>query len=418
MDFMSLRAATLCSSSWRINATRRAAYQHRSYADSSKTPFQIDPLLADLLVANEKPRGIGRPPRPKQNQHWVSVRNPQSASLLAEAFVPDGSRDKVVIEAFPGPGQLTRALLGLPEGRIKRLIVMEDYGPYFEYLKSLETLDSRVKVISIPGYDWDSYQTIQDMGLMNDVSKLPWDAGVHPQLQFISHLPSNVTGEQLIAQLFRSIPEQQWLFQYGRVPLSFILSEYVWKRVSATTNDSTMRCKLSVIAEAVAQSSEALPFSLLQPFQDHFHPVPSTFSMSSEKRHNNRRVGNPFQAINITPLEFQAIKKGKLDKWDYCLRRLFVRKATALKGAFRMHNCLSGPTLYLLLPRSLAPGAQTLIKKIADPNLPEAERVDIKKIVRKMSINDWSLLLKAFDEWPFAPEDLSITDSFAMKEIR
>ena len=100
----------------------------------------------------------------------------------------------------------------------------------------------------IPGYEWDSYQTIHDLELLNGVPNISWDGGgksiflahahvsylnfflpVHPHLQFISHLPSNVTGEQLIAQLFRSIPDQQWLFQYGRVPLSFILSDYVWK---------------------------------------------------------------------------------------------------------------------------------------------------------------------------------------------
>jgi hypothetical protein len=36
-------------------------------------------------------------------------------------------------------------------------------------------------------------------------------------------------GEQLVAQFYRSIPEKQWLFQYGRVPLNFILNENVWK---------------------------------------------------------------------------------------------------------------------------------------------------------------------------------------------
>lgn len=29
----------------------------------------------------------------------------------------------------------------------------------------------------------------------------------------------------------------------------------------------------------------------------------------------------------------QLIKKGLMDTWDYCLRRLFVRKATPVKGA-------------------------------------------------------------------------------------
>jgi hypothetical protein len=52
---------------------------------------------------------------------------------------------------------------------------------------------------------------------------------VHEKLHFISHLPQNVMGEQLIAQLFRSIPEKSWLFKYGRVPLSFALSQWVWE---------------------------------------------------------------------------------------------------------------------------------------------------------------------------------------------
>jgi transcription factor 1 len=34
-------------------------------------------------------------------------------------------------------------------------------------------------------------------------------------------------GEQLIAQLFRGIPEKSWLFKYGRVPMSFLLNKWV-----------------------------------------------------------------------------------------------------------------------------------------------------------------------------------------------
>jgi len=85
------------------------------------------------------------------------------------------------------------------------------------------------------------------MGLLSDVPLQEWENGgqchgiswskvthleltaVHPQLQFISHFPSTVLGEQLVAQLFRAIPERQWLFKYGRVPLSFILSDYVYQ---------------------------------------------------------------------------------------------------------------------------------------------------------------------------------------------
>lgn len=52
---------------------------------------------------------------------------------------------------------------------------------------------------------------------------------VHPQLHFISHIPQNIKGEQLIAQLFRNIPERTWLFKYGRVPMSLILGEWIWE---------------------------------------------------------------------------------------------------------------------------------------------------------------------------------------------
>lgn len=140
----------------------------------------------------------------------------------------------------------------------------------------------------------------------------------------MSHLPSTVIGEQLIAQLFRGIPDSQWLFQYGRVPMSFILSEYVWKvsqmcclcalfqvslqRVSAGTDQTTARCKLSVIAEAVADCKEALSPDALQPFGDHFHPVPSTLSSGPSAKRGSRRVGNPFQAINVVPLEHQVCR--------------------------------------------------------------------------------------------------------------
>ena len=53
---------------------------------------------------------------------------------------------------------------------------------------------------------------------------------------------------------------------------------------------------------------------------------------------------------------------------------------------------------------SLAPGAGTLIKMVTDPKLPTSQRLDIKKQVRAMTAQDWSILLKAFDEWPFGPE--------------
>jgi hypothetical protein len=40
--------------------------------------------------------------------HRISLCNPESAYQVADSFVPEGSRDKVIIEAFPGPSVFLR----------------------------------------------------------------------------------------------------------------------------------------------------------------------------------------------------------------------------------------------------------------------------------------------------------------------
>jgi len=39
---------------------------------------------------------------PSHIKHRISVSNPRTAATLADTFVPFGSKDKVIIEAFPG----------------------------------------------------------------------------------------------------------------------------------------------------------------------------------------------------------------------------------------------------------------------------------------------------------------------------
>ena len=87
-------------------------------------------------------------------------------------------------------------------------------------------------------------------------------------------------------------------------------------------------------------------------------------------------------------LSLQIINKGKLDQWDYILRRLFVLKSTPLRGAIS----------------SLAPGAEVLLHKLYDKRLPLEQRVDIRTRVRDLTVSDWVLIARAFDAWPFAPE--------------
>ncbi|KAF5393355.1 hypothetical protein D9757_000545 [Collybiopsis confluens] len=313
----------------------------------------------------------------------VSISNAETAALVAESFVPEGSKDQVVIEAFPGPGQLTRALMNLPKSRIKKIIVVENEVKYVEYLRPLAALDPRVTVINSSAATWDTFDIIEAEGHLKDTTVMGWNEGVHPNLQFISHLPLTVLGEQLISQFLRLIPERSWLFKYGRIRMNLILSEY---RLTAGPNDKAMRCKLSIMARATA-NSQLLLYDQLQPYPDHFHPILKG-AASAVKNSSNRKIGIPFQAVEIIPLEEQVIDGDKLDIWDYCVRRLFVRKATTLE------KCIE----------DLGPGASSLLPKLDGV-------VDSSKRVRELSVAEWAALTKEFDAWPFAPKDLRIHDA-------
>ena len=91
---------------------------------------------------------------------------------------------------------------------------------------------------------------LDEQGWLDDVPTVPWEDGgailtprftiyeldiihhlyaVHPSLQFISHIPHSITGEQLVNQFLRCIPDKTWLFRYGRVPLNLIMGEWVWQ---------------------------------------------------------------------------------------------------------------------------------------------------------------------------------------------
>ncbi|KAI6033034.1 S-adenosyl-L-methionine-dependent methyltransferase [Pisolithus orientalis] len=323
------------------------------------------------------------------NKFHLPAQDDWSAALVADAFVPAGSKDKVIIEAFPGPGVLTRALMALPKERIRKIIVLEHLEPYLEFLKPLEAADSRVHVLPLDGYSWNSYQKLEADGYLNDINTFPWDQS-HPHLHFIAHLPTSVYGEQLIAQFLRLIPDGGWLFQYGRVPMSYVMHDWLWERVSAST-ESLNRCKLSVIAQAVSSFAQPLSPEALFPYDQHFWPssvVPG------------HRV-TPMTAVTMDPLKRQAriIEKGMLDKWDYCLRKLFVLKSKKLERAIG----------------HLAPGSTALLSYLTDPTLPtdHPARADVLKLIRKMETTDWAALVRAFDAWPFAPEDLLITESFS-----
>ncbi|KAF9244873.1 S-adenosyl-L-methionine-dependent methyltransferase [Melanogaster broomeanus] len=325
-------------------------------------------------------------------KHHACLRNAEVAAQVAEAFVPSGTRDKVIVEAFPGPGVLTRALLNLPKERIRKIIVLESHEQFLDFLRPLQEVDPRVQVLPWHAYDWNTYHKLEVGGYLNDVPVSSWQDS-DPQLQFIAHLPTSVFGEQLIAQLVRLIPDQSWLFRYGRIPMHYVMLDRVWERLTANTHDRKNRCKLSVIAEAVTSFQEVLPQHQLQPYEKHFWPP----SLAADSRTKGKPIG--MVAVRLNPLLEQKIEKDMMSKWDYCLRKLFVLKSNTIKRAIPY----------------LAPGASSLLTALEDKSLPH--RVDITKKVSEMEVEDWATLVRVLDEWPFAPEDLHVSDTFSRDDV-
>jgi hypothetical protein len=72
---------------------------------------------------------------------------------------------------------------------------------------------------------------------------------VHPTLQFISHIPHSILGEQLVAQFCRCVPDKSWLFQHGRVPMNLIITDWlsqVWLSAPSTRSSGADKEALSV----------------------------------------------------------------------------------------------------------------------------------------------------------------------------
>ena len=181
-------------------------------------------------------------------------------------------------------------------------------------------------------------------------------------------------GEQLIAQYFRLIPDSQWFFSPANfqqpTTMSFILTEYLHERISPSSPVTI--CKLTVMADATVSHSKWS--GSLGSYEEEFYPI------SARTPKSGRHLGSPMCVLNVTPLSKPFILPGKLDKWDYCTRRLFVQKASPLSKA---------------LP-SLGPGAAAAL-------LPKLEEMKEVK-VRNLSVSQWKEIVHAFDDWPFAPE--------------
>ena len=73
---------------------------------------------------------------------------------------------------------------------------------------------------------------------------------------------------------------------------------------------------------------------MLLPYDEHFHPTTAKNAKPAlSKKPDLRKSGAPMVAVNVLPHEEQIMGNAMLEKWDYCLRKLFVLKGQSVKAA-------------------------------------------------------------------------------------
>ncbi|PVF98177.1 S-adenosyl-L-methionine-dependent methyltransferase [Serendipita vermifera] len=310
---------------------------------------------------------------------------------LVEAFgIKDAKVPKVIIETFAGPGVLSRALCELPPSKMSKLIILENNPMYLPYLETLAALDKRVILRPYDGWSWDSYSKISSEGLLDDIEPEDWNNSIrdshppHSKLHFIATtLPWDIKGESLFNQMFRAVASRDWLFKYGAMPFSAVFPDSFWKRAKATVGQRT-RCKLSCMVEATVSAELALDSKALETYPVHFFPP--------------HKHGKDFMvAANFRPLGYQVMRLAGVSEWDFVLRALFVSRSTPISQSLK----------------SMAPGAQNMVKYMNQSNLGVLEKAPLD-----MTLADWADVLEAFQRWPFHPTDIALQDSVLMTDKR
>ncbi|KIY69556.1 S-adenosyl-L-methionine-dependent methyltransferase [Cylindrobasidium torrendii FP15055 ss-10] len=377
----------------------------RCWTLQRQRPFLSSPLFRNHSSATARRKALPKlassytlPPPSEWTQYFGhrqrGVRNaiscPVAAKAIAEAIAPEGTKGLVVIEAFPGPGVLSRALLELPKERISKLVVLED-DPFLQALLPLKQAHpGRVHVIPKSGHYWDAYDSI---GAETKIANHPWEE-VHPSLRFVSHVIPSEVGEQYLSQWLRFIPDHGWIFKHGRVPMHLIVPGSAWKRFNAPVGDPN-RSKITILVEALVEHSLLVPSSVTDPYSEVFWPPKRDIEFQSESgsRRNKslKLLGYPQEVITVIPKGGEPIiKPDRMDHWDYVLRRLFAVRATPLLQSLK----------------HLGAGAESLGDAIWGDNIPAEIRASRDTTGQNLTIEQWSRLIDAFFEWPFAPKNL------------
>ncbi|KAL8292604.1 hypothetical protein RQP46_001216 [Phenoliferia psychrophenolica] len=303
--------------------------------------------------------------------------NETAARELVREWGIDKMHDPVIIDAFAGPGGISRALLELKN--VKRVISVEDslrYMPHLQRLKDQQEDPSRLALVNYDPFSWEAYTKIQQDGLLDDVPKIDWETGgVHPGLFVTCQLPNNRIGEQLFFQFTIAISGKMWYYQYGRMQIGFTGANAYWNKVMSQPG-SAAHNKLAVLIPALADLRKINTLQSMTPAERYFHKP--------------RGDSADYGFAKMTPLVKPTVDN--FDALEHVTRNMFISRTQTWRR---------GVTL-------LAPGASNLI-----PIMEQAGITLDDVLIRNLTMKDWAIIANVFDAWPFRPKTLFDEGNFA-----
>jgi dimethyladenosine transferase 1 len=215
---------------------------------------------------------------------------------------------KYVVEVGPGPGGITRAILGL--GAWRCAVVEKD--PRF--MSSLNHLNlNSGNRLDIHLGDVLSFNM---ENLFPDGLRVGWEAEV-PDIRVVGNLPFNVS-TPLIIKWLRAMSTKSNIFSYGRVPLVLTFQHEVAHRIIAAPGDPE-RCRLSVVCQNWARVN----YEFMIP-AGAFTPAPKVeVGLVSFNPLSKPYIDLPFPLVNTV---VSALFSGKRKNLANTAKYLFPRK--------------------------------------------------------------------------------------------
>jgi len=169
----------------------------------------------------------------KLSQNFIM--DPRLLDRFAKLCSPGG---KTVLEVGPGPGGITRSILGQGARRCIAIEKDERFLPALQVLN--DASGGRLDVIHGDVMTWNMEH------LLPSSHKVSWDSP-SPDIEIIGNLPFNVS-TPLIIRWLRSMSEQNNIWSFGRVPLTLTFQLEVAQRMAAPPGNP-IRSRLSVVCQ-------------------------------------------------------------------------------------------------------------------------------------------------------------------------